>query len=833
MSTPTSLKNPIETNISNLINSTKVFLKSLTRWTQQLETQKSISNYYVQLGTDFRIVVKQFTHLGIEMSDVRNVPKELRPILEKALKEKPSNESLDKYWPSIKGIIEDLLNTLKFKRLLLKKLKQDDISDSVNKSLNPRQLTGSSGSLEALDLKKGSSNSNDLESNQSPSPEKPPSPIFKSASGENSANDLSSLSYKNGTKDPETLPAVDYSPNDSADTSTSKLDAESEMKKKKLSNFLSMSGFGDDSESSESEEFFDDYEDEEEEDILTSKQMLNALKTDNKIERRASKRYSAYHLAKGNVTTTGNISDTSKLPALPTSDQLSVEKMNYSLDVSSSEKPTENQNDHKPTESSNKFETADIGKTTLTKDTDLLVEAVNPIESTNTKPVTSHGENNNEETIKASSPAASIISSNKLLNKLKDKSEKAAKGDKDLIKNNKSVDIPVEANTKTVVFLKYQKRILKRQFEKVNIETVITEFNRAFKTNFSINDNDLLFKISDPSFSMFYELENINALEKEIQNGSGFEIVHETSFTEHEDKFIKLEKKLEALMDNYEQRIKDEINQKVISSGSPEPTAANKDSSKTNKETLVLKKALVKLDKEHKDTMSEMKQKLELLEKELKEKNDELKEIQKAKDEKLVAAASDEGDDSKYVNEVSNKISTDGDMILNKIDDLQDVIEILRKDVAIRGVKPKESNLDKINKTLSDTHKELEEFENYLKIQKPELKTKWEKQLVKICDQQQMLTLQEDLVIDLKIDLEKCKETMDLVIMCNDERLKLKSKNNADGDGKMKVILPLTKPGQMQGVRDQLLQDIQLLKPDHQSRIDAIEKHERFNEINK
>jgi len=134
---------------------------------------------------------------------------------------------------------------------------------------------------------------------------------------------------------------------------------------------------------------------------------------------------------------------------------------------------------------------------------------------------------------------------------------------------------------------------------------------------------------------------------------------------------------------------------------------------------------------------------------------------------------------------------------------------------------------------LSDTHKELEEFENYLKIQKPELKTKWEKQLVKICDQQQMLTLQEDLVIDLKIDLEKCKETMDLVIMCNDERLKLKSKNNADGDGKMKVILPLTKPGQMQGVRDQLLQDIQLLKPDHQSRIDAIEKHERFNEINK
>ena len=71
------------------------------------------------------------------------------------------------------------------------------------------------------------------------------------------------------------------------------------------------------------------------------------------------------------------------------------------------------------------------------------------------------------------------------------------------------------------------------------------------------------------------------------------------------------------------------------------------------------------------------------------------------------------------------------------------------------------------------------------------------------------------------------------MIKCNEERLKLKSKNSDGGDNNPKVILPLTKPGELQGVRDQLLQDIQLLKPDHQSRIDAIEKHERFNEINK
>ncbi|OBA27857.1 hypothetical protein HANVADRAFT_22652, partial [Hanseniaspora valbyensis NRRL Y-1626] len=116
---------PLATNIANLINSTKVFLKALTRWTKKLETQKSISNHYVNLGNDFQTVVKQFTSLGIDMSNMRNVSKELRFILEKALKEEPSNESLDKYWPAIKEIIENLLNTIKLKRIELKKLVQE------------------------------------------------------------------------------------------------------------------------------------------------------------------------------------------------------------------------------------------------------------------------------------------------------------------------------------------------------------------------------------------------------------------------------------------------------------------------------------------------------------------------------------------------------------------------------------------------------------------------------------------------------------------------------------------------------------------------------------
>lgn len=801
MSTQTSLKNPIETNISNLINSTKVFLKALTRWTQQLETQKSISNYYVQLGTDFRIVVKQFTHLGIDMSEVRNVPMELRPILEKALKEKPSNESLDKYWPSIKGIIEDLLNTLKFKRLLLKKLNQDALNNGQDNKLTNK-------SVGELDLNKISSNK---ELSNSPSPAKAPSPIVFETTSEFATNKKLNPPYHEDIKASSPKPLLD----DSADTSTSKLDPESEMKKKKLSNFLRMSGFGDESESSESEEFFDDYDDEE--DILTSKQMLNALKTDNKIERRASKRYSAYHMAKGNITSSGNISDTSKLPALPTTGQFSIEKVNDSLNVSSTEKSKSNdtlENDEAKLLQDNESKShkdEDIKPKSGSSNLDLIdnVKTENPSSSSST---------------------TSTTGSNKLLNKLKDKSIKAVHEDEDLIKNHKRNIAIASHSNETIIYLKHGERTLKRVIENLNCEGMFSEYNKAFGTDFTSNNPDLLVKMSDPSSSIFYEVEDVKSLEKHLQNGSGFEIVKKMNTNEHEDKFLELEKKLEIMMDNYEQRIKDEINQKITMSPSPEP-AADKDS-KTNKETLVLKRALVKLDKEHKEAMSEIKSKMERLQKELNEKDEMLNEMKQKEESNPTVSPSNEIDDRKYVDEVSNKISSDGDMILNKIDDLQDVIEILRKDVAIRGVKPKESNLDKINKTLDDTKKELDEFEGYLKLQKPELKSKWEKQLIKICDQQQMLTLQEDLVIDLKVDLEKCRETMDLVIKCNEERLKLKSKSHT-GDDQMKVILPLTKPGEMQGVRDQLLQDIQFIKPDHQSRIEAIEKHEKFNEINK
>ncbi|KAL6931752.1 hypothetical protein ACO0R3_003218 [Hanseniaspora guilliermondii] len=802
MSTPTSLKNPIETNISNLINSTKVFLKALTRWTQQLETQKSISNYYVQLGTDFRVVVKQFTHLGIDMSEVRNVPKELRPILEKALKEKPSNESLDKYWPSIKGIIEDLLNTLKFKRLLLKKLNQEVLTKNQEVNMNTKTVDG-------LDLNKS-------EIDRSPSPTKPPSPINVEKTSEPLASKEETSPYGGDNKISPSKSLLD----DSADTSASKLDPDSEMKKKKLSNFLKMSGFGDESESSESEEFFDDYDDDEE-DVLTSKQMLNALKTDNKIERRASKRYSAYHMAKGNVTSSGNISDPSKLPALPTTGQFSIEKVNDSLNVSSTERAKVNDTDDKAEDADSK----------LSQEHGAILEKTEDVKPTGGSSNSDLTDTSEIEKLSSNSSATSSMGSNKLLNKLKDKSSKAVYEDEDLIKSHKrSIANSSQSNEKTI-YLKYGERTLKRMIEKLNYENVLAEYNKAFGTDFSSSNHDLLVQISDPCYSMFYELEDVNSLERNLQNGSGFEIANNLNTSEHDDKFLELEKKLEIMLDNYEQRIKDEINQKIAMSPSPEP-AADKDIAKTDKETLILKKALVKLDKEHKDAMSDMKSKLEFLQKELNEKNELLDELKQKEEQSALVSSFDEMEDNKYVNEVSNKISNDGDMILNKIDDLQDVIEILRKDVAIRGVKPKESNLEKINKTLEETKKELDEFESYLKIQKPELKSKWEKHLIKICDQQQMLTLQEDLVIDLKVDLEKCKETMDLVIKCNEERLKLKNKSHT-GEDKMKVILPLTKPSEMQGVRDQLLQDIQLLKPDHQSRIEAIEKHEKFNEINK
>lgn len=853
-----SINGSLENNIANLINSTKVFLKALTRWTKKLETQKSISNHYVTLGNDFQVVVKQFTAISIDMTNMRNVPRELRQILEKALKEEPSNESLDKYWPSIKEIIEYLLNTIKMKRIELKKLQQ---SQATSKDLdhgivtperesaeNETQVyqqhegTGSknslnSGSLDSLKFAESESMSpqkDDLgvESEDKEVSKEQPVEVDKAseatAESSSATAEHSEVKIEQPTTSTPSNKTVKASENTSLPSigtpSKSKLDPESELKKKKLSKFLSMSGFGDDDD--EEEEYFDDFPEDEQADddsegeanfgLSNSKMVMSELKKETKIERRASKRYSAYHLTKHNTLTDSQTSlpmTNNSISAEPVFDSVSITPPSSLLSSNLSNNIAQKRNGSDGTNGYG----------------DKLSAILKNKVSNNYQQPTSD----------LKSPSKSLFNS--------DSNQESRAVNKTPNAVTVTTHDKVESTSYTkqpsfiTIFLKYEGNT-------VRVETTFplkTSLESLFAEKFSVMNNDLdRFCLIDPKYpGVSYNVINEKEELPNVTDGFLIELIaRKPDLSKNQDSLRidhnnvmmeKLEKSIEnsqsALLHKLEKMIqarqlttKDDIKNSNVEPLHFEADHSN-DVKRIQDENKILRKEVIKMDALKKEEIAKLEKKLAQTLSQI----DLLKKSQSTQTQKNDDSA--EIADLKFITKTSTKISSDGDSILNRVDDLQDVIEILRKDVAVRGVKPKASNLEAIKKELGSTQITLSSFEAFIKDNKPELKVKWESQLVSICDQQQMLSLQEDLILDLQSDLEKCKETLDLVILCSEER----SRKNQGENSKKQVILPLVKPGELNGVRDQLLQDIELLEPDHQSRIQAIEKHEKFNGINK
>ncbi|KAK7679295.1 hypothetical protein QCA50_017682 [Cerrena zonata] len=117
----------IESSVTRLLVSTKHLLESLTRWAKQEADDKYVSDAYVKLGNDFRAATRAFTNAGVDISDIGDVPHALRIILEAALSEAPSQENLDRFLPNIRNIIVTLLQTLKSKQLKAKTLSIDKL----------------------------------------------------------------------------------------------------------------------------------------------------------------------------------------------------------------------------------------------------------------------------------------------------------------------------------------------------------------------------------------------------------------------------------------------------------------------------------------------------------------------------------------------------------------------------------------------------------------------------------------------------------------------------------------------------------------------------------
>jgi hypothetical protein len=185
-----------------------------------------------------------------------------------------------------------------------------------------------------------------------------------------------------------------------------------------------------------------------------------------------------------------------------------------------------------------------------------------------------------------------------------------------------------------------------------------------------------------------------------------------------------------------------------------------------------------------------------------------------------------------YVNAGKKTLQDDSEKIVTRVDDLQDLVEDLRKDVVSRGVRPLPRQLETTAKDLATATAELKKLQDFLAKEKPLWTKIWEQELQTVCEERDLLTMQEELAADLQDDLEKTAETLELVEQATKQQNlqgdQPQGKGMRSASGRNLVhVAALDKVADPRMARDGVLGEVKALQPNHEGRLEAIERAEK------
>lgn len=183
-----------------------------------------------------------------------------------------------------------------------------------------------------------------------------------------------------------------------------------------------------------------------------------------------------------------------------------------------------------------------------------------------------------------------------------------------------------------------------------------------------------------------------------------------------------------------------------------------------------------------------------------------------------------------YVNSGKKTLGEDSEKLVDRVDSLQDVVEDLRKDVVTRGVRPLPRQLETVGKNISTVTAELKKMQEYLKREKPIWTKIWEKELQLVCSDRDLLTMQEDLAADLEDDLEKAAQTFALVEQATKQQNLQAGPAGAVGlrsSSKGLTAIATDQEIDPMKAKDGVLGEVRALQPNHETRLEAIERAER------
>ena len=870
-----------------MLVATKQLLETLTQWSRHTATEAEVSDVYVRLGYEFNIACRAFTSIGVETSDLGPVPDLLRAILEDTLSQEASPASLDKYLPKIRDIIINLLHGLKKKQQRLRSRQ----GGSSRQSSVGSMTSADTGLMQTPD----DAASQRLSSRRS---------ARRIAAGENpQLEDQQGVpprtsSYPNGRASPvhqesmSLMEAAAPTSNQDGPRPHQHSASESSMSSNTLQNLPVLSP----SEvvpmpdhtyptPSDATHFPAPPPPPKEQDAL------GALQRSGDLERRASRRYSAYQLSKHLGSGQGGASmlpptQNSPIPnrGRDVRESMNAVRIRGSL-LHSRQRSTNRLADGSPVRNNaiSRRISEEGGQTSATpaiRPPDGVLPEDSPVAKTpddkigrsyteldgNDKPVvgaTLTGPSTNGD---YGAPSYAGIGEAR---------GQAAQGQMrgpDSMQHDSSVSdryagpsatmphsqlfLPEQSPPPTkelTLFLQYKSRIKKivlpDGYDELSVARLQLAFIDKFAWNTHSNGEDLPdIYIQDPISGVRHELEDLSDIKDRSVLVLNVEALDEVK--RHIDESVgglrRLVEGVRTVVDGQQSalqlvsdRQRETAKEMARLAAGPAPisvrrptfekahldglrsSSASVDNSSQLSEVQSLRRDLAVVRQAYSSFASDIANSMSNVR-------------TKAASVRAVAVNAavpilDSASGRAHLNASRKALGEDSEKIVNRVDDLQDIVEDLRKDVVTRGVRPLPRQLESVSKDISTATAELKKMQEYLKREKPVWSNVWTKDLEQVCIDKDFLSMQEELAADLEDDLEKATQTFALVEQATKQQ---HLQTGPAGSGVRSTSRGFAAAGSDHDVdpvkaQEGVLGEVRALQPNHETRLEAIERSER------
>lgn len=862
----------IEKSVTHLLVATKQLLETLTLWSRGTATESEVSDVYVRLGYEFNIASRAFNAIGVDTQDLGNVPELLRGILEETLSQEASQASLDNFLPKIRDIIINLLHGLKKKQ---QRLRQRSGRDGGGPGGGPNGTIPRQGSISSTsEMEEGQSR----HSSTRTSPARQDSNDF-AADGPELPPRTSSVPGRSSPSKYDSLPA---NPRATRANTASQHSTDSSLSSNTMQSIPVISPYPQDDTMPKSPEQQQQspYVDFPPPPPPPKQQdALAALQRGGELERRASRRFSAYQIQK-------HLGGTNGVPMLPPQnspvpnrgrdvrESMNAVRIRGSLLHSrqrSNQRPPLDTSPSRNNGVANRRISEESSQSSTTPNIRPPPEPIpddSPIQKTPQDKVGAIPDfPDRDQPILAATisgplgePAELPGTPENLPAQRRPSAVPTRNGSRKAKSPSPQVDqfVPEQSpqpGKELTLFLQYKSKIKKfvlaDGYNDLSLARLQLAFIEKFAWNTHSNGIDLPeIYIQDPVSGVRHELEDLSDIKDRAVLVLNVEVLDEVK--RHIDEGLgglrRIVEGIKTSVDDQKSAIQRVSARQqdaakeiasiaaapplssarvstVLSPRSPMPStplpvtsaAQLSEVQSLRRDLAVIRQTYTSFAADVEASMSTIRTKASAV------KSTAVKAA-------LPALSGDSG--RAHVNAGKKSLSDDSEKIVNRVDEVQDLIEDLRKDVVSRGVRPLPRQLETTAKDLSIATAELKKLQDFLTREKPLWTKIWEQELQTVCEERDLLTMQEDLAADLQDDLEKAAQTLELVEQATKQQ-NLQSGGNAGPTGTRSVsgrnlnAVGLDHAVDPRKAKDGVLGEVRALQPNHEGRLEAIERAEK------